>query len=191
MQILCSLKSAIYPGLKNRRTTTTQRYKNAWNSRTQPLAFTAVGTLIHKGYCSPHLAVAGHTTIDSCVAFKFPELLGGPTYTWGWSCSSKAKTCTNTETVSECGSTATATQLLKCYESCTAKTKNKHYMTNQCNRMFKYNIMLLEAPQLGWTLTDHVLHTTSKFWFIQSVYQHTTLMIQQNYYFQNWQRCQL
>jgi hypothetical protein len=76
MQILCSLKSAIYAGLKNRRTTTTQLYKNARNSRMRPLAFTAVGTLIHKGYCSPHLAAAGHTTTGSRVEFKFPELLG-------------------------------------------------------------------------------------------------------------------
>jgi hypothetical protein len=70
------LKSDIYAGLKNRRTTTTQRYKNARNSRTRPIAFTAVGTLIHKGYCSPHLAAAGHTTTGSRVEFKFPELLG-------------------------------------------------------------------------------------------------------------------
>jgi hypothetical protein len=62
MQILCSLKSAIYAGLKNCRTTTTQRYKSSRNSRTLPVAFTAVRTLINKGYCSPHLAAAGHTT---------------------------------------------------------------------------------------------------------------------------------
>jgi hypothetical protein len=81
MQIICSLKSAIYSGLKNRRTTTAQRYKNARNSRMRSLAFTAVGTLIHKGYCSPHLAASGHTTTGSRVEFKFPELLGSPTYT--------------------------------------------------------------------------------------------------------------
>jgi hypothetical protein len=80
MQILCSLKSAIFAGLKNRRTTTTKRYKNERNSRTRPLAFTAVGTLIHKGYCSPHLAAAGHTTTGSRVEFKFPELLGSTSY---------------------------------------------------------------------------------------------------------------
>jgi hypothetical protein len=76
MQILCSLKCAIYAGIKNRRTTATQRYKNARNSRTRPLAFTAVGTLIH----SPHLAAAGHTTTGSRVEFKFPELLGSTSY---------------------------------------------------------------------------------------------------------------
>jgi hypothetical protein len=82
MQILCSLKSAFYAGLKNRRTTTTQRYKNARNSRTRLLAFTAVGTLIHKGYCSPHLAAAGHTTTGSRVEFKIPELLGSTSYAY-------------------------------------------------------------------------------------------------------------
>jgi hypothetical protein len=60
MQILCSLKSAIYAGIKNRRTTKTQRYKNARNSRTRPLAFTVFGTLI--------LSAAGHTTNGSRVA---------------------------------------------------------------------------------------------------------------------------
>jgi hypothetical protein len=64
---------------KKRGTTTTQCYKNARKSRIRPLAFTAVGTLIHKGHCSPHLVAAGHTTTGSHVDFKFPELLGSPT----------------------------------------------------------------------------------------------------------------
>jgi hypothetical protein len=76
MQNLCSLKCAIYASLKNRRTTKTQRSKNARNSRTRYLIFTVVGTLIDKGYCSPLLAAAGHNTTGSRVAFKFPELLG-------------------------------------------------------------------------------------------------------------------
>jgi hypothetical protein len=45
-----------------------------------PRAVTAVGTPIHKGYCSPHLAAAGHTTTGSRVEFKFPELLGSTSY---------------------------------------------------------------------------------------------------------------
>jgi hypothetical protein len=61
---------------KNRRTTKTQRYRNARNSRTRPLSLPAVGTLIHKGYCSAHLAAEGRTTTGSHVLFKFSELLG-------------------------------------------------------------------------------------------------------------------
>jgi hypothetical protein len=61
---------------KNRRTTKTRRYRNARNSRTRPLSLKAVGTLIHKGYCSAHLAAEGRNTIGSRALFKFPELLG-------------------------------------------------------------------------------------------------------------------
>jgi hypothetical protein len=40
----------------------------------------AVGTLIHKGYCSAHLAAEGRTTTGSRVLLKFPELLGSTSY---------------------------------------------------------------------------------------------------------------
>jgi hypothetical protein len=40
----------------------------------------AVGTLIHKGYCSAHPAAEGRTTTGSCALFKFPELLGSTSY---------------------------------------------------------------------------------------------------------------
>jgi hypothetical protein len=66
MQILCSLKSAVSVGeKKNRRTTKTRHYRNARNSRTRPLSLPAVGTLIHKGYCSAHLAAEVRTTTGS------------------------------------------------------------------------------------------------------------------------------
>jgi hypothetical protein len=42
----------------------------------------AVGTLIHKGYCSAHLAAEGRTTTGSRELFKFPELLGSTSYIW-------------------------------------------------------------------------------------------------------------
>jgi hypothetical protein len=80
MQILCSLKSALSVGEKNRRTTKTRRYRNAHNSRTRPLSLPAVGTLIHKGYCSAHLAAEGRTTTGSRALFKCPELLGSTSY---------------------------------------------------------------------------------------------------------------
>jgi hypothetical protein len=67
---------------KNRQTTKTRRYRNARNSRTHPLSFLAVGTLIHKGYCSAHLAAEGHTTTGSRVIVKFPELLGSTSYVY-------------------------------------------------------------------------------------------------------------
>jgi hypothetical protein len=76
MQILCSLKSVISAGERNRWTTKTRRYTNARNSTTHPLCLLAVGILIHKGYCSAHLAAEGHTTTSSRVLFKFPKLLG-------------------------------------------------------------------------------------------------------------------
>jgi hypothetical protein len=80
MQILCSLKSAISVGGKNCRTTKARRYRNARNSRTHPLSLPAVGTLIHKGYCSAHLAAEGRTTTGSRAIVKFPELLGSTSY---------------------------------------------------------------------------------------------------------------
>jgi hypothetical protein len=80
MQILCSLKSALSVGEKNRRTTKTRRYRNARNSWTRPLSLPAVGTLIHKGYCSAHLAAEGRTTTGSRALFKFPEFLGSTSY---------------------------------------------------------------------------------------------------------------
>jgi hypothetical protein len=83
MQILCSLKSAILVGEKNRRTTKTRRYRNACNSRTRPLSLPAVGILIHKGYCSVYLAAEGRTTTGLRALFKFPELLGSTSY---WIC---------------------------------------------------------------------------------------------------------
>jgi hypothetical protein len=80
MQILCSLKSALSIGEKNRRTTKTRHYRNARNSRTRALSLPAVGTLIHKGYCSAHLAAEGRTTTGLRALFKFPELLGSTSY---------------------------------------------------------------------------------------------------------------
>jgi hypothetical protein len=80
MQILCSLKSAISVGEKNCRTTKTRRYRNARNSRTRPLRLPAVGTLIHKGYCSAHVAAAGRRVINLFMV-KFPELLNSTSYT--------------------------------------------------------------------------------------------------------------
>jgi hypothetical protein len=79
-QILCSLKSALSVGEKNRRTTKTRRYTYARNSRTRPLSLPAVGTLIQQGYCSAHLAAEGCTTTGSRALFKFPELLGSTSY---------------------------------------------------------------------------------------------------------------
>jgi hypothetical protein len=36
----------------------------------------AVGILIHKGYCSAHLAAEGRTTTGSRALFKFPRTFG-------------------------------------------------------------------------------------------------------------------
>jgi hypothetical protein len=74
------LKIRHFSWRKNRRTTKTRRYRNARNSRTRPLSLPAVGTLIHKGYCSAHLAVEGRTTTGSRALFKFPELFGSTSY---------------------------------------------------------------------------------------------------------------
>jgi hypothetical protein len=49
MQILCSLKSAILVGEKNRRTTKTRRYRNARNSRTRPLSLRLLAHWFTKG----------------------------------------------------------------------------------------------------------------------------------------------
>jgi hypothetical protein len=46
----------------------------------RPLSLPAVGTLIHKGYCSAHLAAEGRTTTGSRALLKFPELLGSTSY---------------------------------------------------------------------------------------------------------------
>jgi hypothetical protein len=80
MQILCSLKSAISVGEKNCQTTKTQRYRNARNSKKRPLSLPAVGTLIHRGYCSAHPAAEGHTATGSRALFKFPKLLSSTSY---------------------------------------------------------------------------------------------------------------
>jgi hypothetical protein len=94
MQILCSLKSAISVGAKNCRTTKTRRYRNARNSRTRPLSLPAVGTLIHKGYCSAHLATEGRTTTGSRMLFRFPKLLGSTSYiAEQWSAASTHTIC--------------------------------------------------------------------------------------------------
>jgi hypothetical protein len=50
------------------------------NLITRPLSLRTVGTLIHKSYCSPHLAAEGHTTTSSGELFKFPEFLGSTLY---------------------------------------------------------------------------------------------------------------
>jgi hypothetical protein len=45
------------------------------NSRTRPLSLPAVGTLIHKGYCSAHLVAEGRTTTVSRV-IQIPRTFG-------------------------------------------------------------------------------------------------------------------
>jgi hypothetical protein len=73
MQILCSLKSAISVAekiagpLKHDVTETHVTQERVLS------ACPAVGTLIHKGYCSAHLAAEGRTTTGSRAIFKFPN----------------------------------------------------------------------------------------------------------------------
>ena len=80
MQIRCSFTSVILAGWYNRKTTLTQRHKNAQKIHTRPHNRTPLGRVVYKEYGSLYLVAHSCSTSGFYTAFLFQGLLGSTTY---------------------------------------------------------------------------------------------------------------